>query len=198
LINQLFGTNARRRQAWFQGPSAAFGPLDQNVRQQVAQIKERMDRELGSGPWRWGARTSTAAARSGAGSWLAPVSPCWPRCGNTVCARGSTFRLIWKPAHALGGGRRRTWKSSCPGSGVRKSAWPTRPRGDRHEARAAPALLRTRLQRGGPGPHPGAIGPPASLEPGATLPAGVSGFGLAQWRRTTPSDELSGGAAAHG
>ena len=28
LINQLFGTNARRRQAWFQGPSAAFGPLD--------------------------------------------------------------------------------------------------------------------------------------------------------------------------
>ena len=42
LINQLFGTNARRRQAWFQGPSAAFGPLDQSVRQQVAQLKERM------------------------------------------------------------------------------------------------------------------------------------------------------------
>src|ERR1035438_3137305 len=52
LINQLFGTNARRRQAWFQGPSAAFGPLDQNVRQQVAQIKERMDRELASGQLR--------------------------------------------------------------------------------------------------------------------------------------------------
>jgi transposase len=49
LINQLFGSNARRRQAWFQGPSAAFGPLDQSVRQQVQQIKERMDWELASG-----------------------------------------------------------------------------------------------------------------------------------------------------
>jgi transposase len=52
LINQLFGTNARRRPAWFQGPSVAFGPLDQQVRQQVAQIKERMDRELASGQLR--------------------------------------------------------------------------------------------------------------------------------------------------
>ena len=52
LINQLFGTNARRRQAWFQGPSAAFGPLDQSVRQQVAQLKERMDGELARGPLR--------------------------------------------------------------------------------------------------------------------------------------------------
>ena len=52
LINQLFGTNARRRQAWFQGPSAAFGPLDQSVRQQVAQLKERMDRELAGGQLR--------------------------------------------------------------------------------------------------------------------------------------------------
>jgi len=52
LINQLFGTNARRRQAWFQGPSAAFGPLDQRVRQQVAQIKERMEGELARGQLR--------------------------------------------------------------------------------------------------------------------------------------------------
>jgi transposase len=52
LINQLFGTNAQRRQAWFQGPSAAFGPLDQSVRQQVAQLKERMDLELARGQLR--------------------------------------------------------------------------------------------------------------------------------------------------
>jgi len=52
LINQLFGSNARRRQAWFQGPRAAFGPLDQRVRQQVQQIKERMDLELASGELR--------------------------------------------------------------------------------------------------------------------------------------------------
>jgi transposase len=52
LINQLFGTNARRRPAWFQGPSVAFGPLDQQVRQQVAQLKERMDRELARGELR--------------------------------------------------------------------------------------------------------------------------------------------------
>ena len=39
VINQWFGTNARGRQAWFQGPRAAFGPLDQSVRQQVAQIQ---------------------------------------------------------------------------------------------------------------------------------------------------------------
>jgi Transposase IS66 family. len=52
LINQLFGSNARRRQAWFQGPSAAFGPLDQSVRQQVQQIKQRMDWELARGQLR--------------------------------------------------------------------------------------------------------------------------------------------------
>lgn len=52
LINQLFGTNARRRQAWFQGPSAAFGPLDQSVRQQVQQLEERMDLELAGGELR--------------------------------------------------------------------------------------------------------------------------------------------------
>ena len=52
LINQLFGSNARRRQAWFQGPSAAFGPLDQRVRQQVAQIQERMEGQLASGQLR--------------------------------------------------------------------------------------------------------------------------------------------------
>ena len=52
LINQLFGTNARRRQAWFQGASADFGPLDQQVRQQVQQLKERMDLELARGELR--------------------------------------------------------------------------------------------------------------------------------------------------
>src|ERR1035441_5768351 len=46
LIGQLFGTNARRREAWFQGASGDFGPLDQQVRPQVAQLKERMDLEL--------------------------------------------------------------------------------------------------------------------------------------------------------
>ena len=74
--------------------------------------------------------------------------------------------------------------------GSKAPARPTKPKGHR-EARAAPVLLRTRLQRGGPGPPPGTLGPPAGLEPG-TLPAGVSGFGLAQCRRTTPSDELPG------
>ena len=111
---------------------------------------------------------------------------CLSLCCIPVCARASICRLIWKPARALGAGRRRTWKSSCPGNGVRKSARPTQPRGDRPEARAAPTLLRTRLQRGGPGSPPGVVGPPAGLEPGATLPAGVSGFGLAQCRRTSP------------
>jgi hypothetical protein len=52
LINQLFGTNAPRRRAWFQGSSAAFGPLDQSVRQQVAQLKERMEGELAGGQQR--------------------------------------------------------------------------------------------------------------------------------------------------
>jgi transposase len=52
LINQLFGTNARRREAWFQGASADFGPLDQQVRQQVQQLKERMDLELARGELR--------------------------------------------------------------------------------------------------------------------------------------------------
>ena len=56
----------------------------------------------------------------------------------------------------------------------------TKPRGDRHEHSAALALLRTRLQRGGPGPPPGAIEPPAGLEPDPALPAGMSGFGLDQ------------------
>jgi len=145
LINQLFGTNARRRRAWFQGASTAFGPLDQQVRQQVQQIKERIDGELAGGElrpeqekilrsmrpaldgadgglWtiptcRWtqcgragqsllavGRKNFYGAARSGAGSWLALASPCWPRCGNTVYARASTFRRIWKPARVMGPG----------------------------------------------------------------------------------------------
>jgi transposase len=49
LINQLFATNRQRRKAWFQGQTAQFAPLDQEVRHQVQQIQERFDRELASG-----------------------------------------------------------------------------------------------------------------------------------------------------
>lgn len=49
LINQLFATNRKRRKAWFKGPKEQFGPLDQEVRRQVGQMKERLDRELAEG-----------------------------------------------------------------------------------------------------------------------------------------------------
>jgi transposase len=49
VMNQLFATNRQRRKAWFQGPTEQFNPLDQEVRRQVQQIRERLDRELASG-----------------------------------------------------------------------------------------------------------------------------------------------------
>ena len=49
LINQLFATNAARRQAWFGGRSELFPKWDGEVRCQVQQLKERLDRELAGG-----------------------------------------------------------------------------------------------------------------------------------------------------
>ena len=48
LINQLFSANGQRRKAWFQERSD-FGALDQEVRRQVQEIKERLDQELAGG-----------------------------------------------------------------------------------------------------------------------------------------------------
>ena len=49
LINRLFGINAQRRQAWFKEQKELFQALDQEVRQQVQQIQERLDSELAGG-----------------------------------------------------------------------------------------------------------------------------------------------------
>jgi transposase len=49
LINQLFSANRKRRKAWFKDRSD-FGPLDQEVRRQVQEIKERLHDELAGGP----------------------------------------------------------------------------------------------------------------------------------------------------
>ena len=46
VMNQLFATNRQRRKAWFQGQTQQFNALDQEVRRQVQQIKERSDSEL--------------------------------------------------------------------------------------------------------------------------------------------------------
>jgi transposase len=48
LINQLFSANGKRRKAWFK-EQVDFGPLDQEVRRQVQEIKERLDQELDGG-----------------------------------------------------------------------------------------------------------------------------------------------------
>jgi transposase len=48
LINQLFAANRKRRKAWFKN-RADFGPLDQEVRTQVQEIKKRLDQELAGG-----------------------------------------------------------------------------------------------------------------------------------------------------
>ena len=48
LINQLFSANRKRRKAWFKERSD-FGPLDQEVRRQVQEIKERLHDELAGG-----------------------------------------------------------------------------------------------------------------------------------------------------
>lgn len=48
LINQLFSANRKRRKAWFKERSD-FGPLDQEVRRQVQEIKTRLDQQLADG-----------------------------------------------------------------------------------------------------------------------------------------------------
>jgi len=48
LINQLFGANRKRRKAWFKNRSD-LGPTDQEVPQQVQEIKQRLDQELADG-----------------------------------------------------------------------------------------------------------------------------------------------------
>jgi transposase len=48
LINQLFKANRQRRKAWFKERSD-FGALDQEVRRQVREIQERLERELAGG-----------------------------------------------------------------------------------------------------------------------------------------------------
>ena len=49
LINGLFAANRPRRRAWLKKQTELFGPLDQEVRRQVQEIKERLDRELAGG-----------------------------------------------------------------------------------------------------------------------------------------------------
>jgi transposase len=48
LINQLFAANRKRRKAWSKERSD-FGSLDQEVRQQVQEIKKRLDQKLDGG-----------------------------------------------------------------------------------------------------------------------------------------------------
>jgi transposase len=49
VINRLFATNRQRRKAWFQRRTEQFEALDQEVRRQVQQTQERLDRELAEG-----------------------------------------------------------------------------------------------------------------------------------------------------
>jgi len=49
LINELFASNRRRRQAWTKQPSELFQQLDQELRRQVGEIRARVDRELAAG-----------------------------------------------------------------------------------------------------------------------------------------------------
>jgi transposase len=49
LINRLFAANRQRRQAWSKQRPELFGPLDQEVRRQVQEIQERVERELAAG-----------------------------------------------------------------------------------------------------------------------------------------------------
>ena len=48
LINQLFAANRKRRKAWFKERSD-WGALDQEVRRQVQEIKQRLDQQLADG-----------------------------------------------------------------------------------------------------------------------------------------------------
>lgn len=49
LINQLFAINRQRRQAWSGKQTELFNALDQELRRQVQELGERVDRELASG-----------------------------------------------------------------------------------------------------------------------------------------------------
>ena len=48
-INQLFALNAQRRQAWFKELAQPLAVWDQEVRRQVRELKESLDRELAGG-----------------------------------------------------------------------------------------------------------------------------------------------------
>ena len=48
-INRLFATNGRRRQAWLEQPAGPWAMLDVEVRRQVQEMKEALDRELAGG-----------------------------------------------------------------------------------------------------------------------------------------------------
>jgi transposase len=50
-INQLFALNAQRRQAWFKELAQPLALWDQEVRRQVRELKESLDRELAGGQW---------------------------------------------------------------------------------------------------------------------------------------------------
>ena len=52
LIDRLLRINAQRREAWFNGQSELFVPLDLEVRRQIQRIQERRDLELASGKLR--------------------------------------------------------------------------------------------------------------------------------------------------
>ena len=60
------------------------------------------------------------------------------------------------------------------------------------------ALLRARVQRGGPGAYPAALGAPARPGPGGLVAPGVPGLGLAQCLGPAQRDECAGGPAADG
>lgn len=48
-INRLFASNGQRRQAWFQKQAQPLAALEPEVRRQVQELKEALDRELASG-----------------------------------------------------------------------------------------------------------------------------------------------------
>jgi len=50
LINRLFAANRPRREAWRKKQWDRFGPLEEEVRRQARQIRERLERELAGGP----------------------------------------------------------------------------------------------------------------------------------------------------
>ncbi|HEY9073213.1 MAG TPA: IS66 family transposase [Desulfobaccales bacterium] len=50
-INRLFASNGQRRQAWFQKQAQPWAALDAQVRRQVQEMKEALDRELAGSQW---------------------------------------------------------------------------------------------------------------------------------------------------